>query len=1126
MSQQPTTPGPTRRGETAGELARLALRRIASAPKLSAVLLIGALLAVGLASSAPIFIEAVRDLGLRQTLADADPASLDLRFNQANLTADENSVGDVESLINQEVGNAASELIVGTMTALRTGGYVLRTEDQPFDPPDADHATFVAQSDIADLSEIVAGRAPEESNRASGVLEVMLEREQARDFGLEPGDERLAQPFWLGTEHETRIRVVGIIEPSTDGRRWSTLDPLFLPIAALDTELRFWTTREGILGLLADQSPTLRLSLLQRFRTDLHGASAAEASAAADALEQMTRRISQSVDGIQQETELVDTLVGFSRRFQFAQSTLLMIVLQLVGAVLVYAVVAAAMLAEQRTEDTAWLRSRGARQRDVAVLHIVEAAILTAPAIVLGPLIGMGLVSLLGFVPPFDDALAETGAGAFLPVSLPIEAWYLALGAGALALLAQAVPTYRATRQTMVTTRRERGRPPASWTQRALIDAAVAALGALLIFELQWAGDPIDSPLVGETRLDWLAVATPTVLLFVVGLIVLRLFPPAMRLLARLASPWRSLTLLMGAWYLGRTPTHYARTVLLLTIAGALAVFAASFRTTLDTSYDDRSLHAVGASVRLEEPHSEAVPFEAIEDMTGQSVARVKRIAGSFDGDEESGRLEITALDAEVVAGQLRDREAEWALPPEELAAIARSPSGSANDGVGATIDGFGGLLRLRVDILAIEQETAIGIKLLDANERYWWYTIDVLSPKPQDGEASALTLSARLTDEPDAYLPLEGARIVQSASRFRPGVIERPVAPLTLISLDVALTRARGEIVLHDLTYEEVGEVRRLADFSSGEWEATPLEVGEPPLDFFAIEESGARYRWNAIPSSLRGVRYVGDREPLPALLSVEAMSQGRLQVGETVRIRVGPTPMRFYVAGQFETFPAYDPQRDEPLVLIDRAALTERFFSSAAAGVALAVSDELWVSAPLSRWSQLLTDQEFPLEGPGITTIESAREELAADPLIVASWNGVFIGALAAVAIASAFGLVVLTAVTAQARRVEFAVCQSVGMSMRQILGLIALEQLIIIAIGLGAGLIVGTQAGAVLLDFFALTPDGRDVVPPLQFIIEWPGVGVLFGALAALFALNLGAFLWFLRRIELHGALRLAA
>ena len=1117
--RRPTASGKGARGETTRELARLALRRIGSAPRLSAVLLIGALLAVGLASSAPIFIEAVRDLGLRQTLADADPASLDLRMVRTSVTADADSVDDVESLINDEVNRAAESLTVGRMTAMRTGGYVLRTDDQPFSPPDPPHATFVAQSDLDETSELVEGRAPQPD---SEVLEVAIEREQLAAFGLGIGDERLAQPFWLGVQHETRIRVVGVIEPTADIRWWSTLDPVFLPIAARDSELRFWTTREGILGILADQSPTLRLTLLQRFRTDLTGASAAEASAASDALEQMTRRIAQSIEGVQQETELVDTLVGFSRRFQFAQSTLLMILLQLVGAVLVYAVVAAAMLAEQRTEDTAWLRSRGARQRDVAILHIVEAAILTAPAIILGPLIGMGLISLLGFVPPFDQALVLTGAGPFLPVSLPAEAWYLALGAGALALAAQAVPTYRATKQTIVTTRRERGRPPASWTQRALIDAAVAALGALLIFELQWAGDPIASPLVGETRLDLLAVATPTVLLFVVGLIVLRLFPPAMRALARLATPWRSLTLLLGAWYLGRTPTHYARTVLLLTIAGALAVFAASFRTTLDTSYDDRALHAVGASVRLSEPYSEAVPFEEIEQLSGQSVARVKRIVGAFDGDEGSGRLQIKALDAKVVAQQLQEQGATWALPPEDLAGIA--PLTTSVDR--AVIEDFGGVLSLRLRVVSLRQDTLIGIKVLDANGRYWWYTIEDLIAPVDGAQSTEMTVTSRLTNEADAFLPLEGARIVRAQSRFRPGVLERPVGPLKLVSLDLAVTRAPGEVVLRDLSYERRGETQLLADFASGRWEATPLEVGEQPLDFFEVDDDGARYRWNAIPASLRGVRYVADREPLPVLLSVEAMQQGRLNIGETVRIRVGPTPVKFNVVGQFETFPGYDPQRDEPLVLIDRAAFVERLYGSAAAGVALAVTDELWVSAPLSRWSKLLTERDFPLDGEGILTLNSARSELAADPLIVASWNGVFIGALAAVAIASAFGLVVLTAVTAQARRVEFAICQSVGMSMRQILGLIALEQLIVITIGLGAGLIVGSQAGAILLDFFALTPDGRDVVPALEFIIDWRGVGILFVALTGLFALNLGAFLWFLRRIELHGALRLAA
>ena len=225
---------PPRRGETARELALLAIRRITSAPRLSAVLLIGALLAVGLASSAPIFIEAVRDLGLRQTLAEADPASLDLRVVRSNITANQESVGSVESVIETEAGSALGSLSAERMSAIRTGGFILRSYEQPFNPPDPAHATFLAQSDLEEASLLAAGRMPAV---AEGAIEVVVESQQAALFGLDVGDERLAQPFWLGTQHETRVRIVGLVEPSTDERRWSTLDPLYLPVAARDLRI-------------------------------------------------------------------------------------------------------------------------------------------------------------------------------------------------------------------------------------------------------------------------------------------------------------------------------------------------------------------------------------------------------------------------------------------------------------------------------------------------------------------------------------------------------------------------------------------------------------------------------------------------------------------------------------------------------------------------------------------------------------------------------------------------------------------------------------------------------------------------------------------------------------------------
>lgn len=1148
-------------GGLTAEIIRLGMRRVLSAPRLSAVLLVGSLLAVALAASAPIFIEAVRDLGLRQILRDAEPADLDLRFLQTGLAADRTAVDDVRGALSGEAVDAAGGLIVGQASALRSGGYIISADGRSED--DRLHATFASQSDLEHVAQVREGRLPQTA-RADGAIEIALEQEQADAFGLRVGDQLSAQPFWLGAPAPSRAVVVGIFEPPADLRDWSTLDVGFLPLSARDSELRFWTAEADLLGRLAEQSPTLRLALLQRFRLDISGLVAATAQAAGERLEIMETRLAQQLPGLDQGSELTGLLTRFRERFRFAQGSLMMVVLQLVGAVLVYSVIAAAMLAEQRTEDTAWLRSRGARRRDIALLHIVEAAVLTLPAVLLGPLIGMGLVSLLGYVPPFDETLG----GGLLPARLPALAWYVALGAGGLALLAQAIPAYRATGQTIVTTRRARGRPPDSWRQRALTDVAIVALGALLIFELQFAGGPVDTPLVGETRIEWLAVITPTVLMAVVGLAVLRLFPPIMRALGRLATAWRWLTPLLGAWYLGRTPTHYARTVLLLAIAGALAVFAGSFRGTLESSYNARALHAAGSQTRLLEPVSEQLAKEEIVAETGGGVAQVSRIGAVFDGDEQSGGLELAALDAETVAAQLSAGGAGWAVPPNQLRALAPPP----DDVDRATIEQLTGRLSLRLRNFNLEGDGVvrtvwITARFQDANGRYWGYVLGTIDVEPleepderderdadlaaeyvpgawlgefvlRDGQGFIVARGEELLEwqetgallgrNPAFLLAPEGLQPVQQRSRFGTPVIVRPDAPLTLISIDLAGPRLPGQVEIDEISYSAGNEARVIESFDAGHsWQATPLQVGVEAVDrLIALPDGAVRFSWTNEVASLRGIRYAAPQAPLPVLVSRPALEQGRAQVGDELRIRVGAMPMAFRVAGVFDHFPTWDPGVDPPLLVADRGALFARIFSSAAAGTSLAVSDELWLDAPLGAIAALLEAEEISLDAAEIITASAARAELQADPLLVAAWNGVFIGALAAVAVAASFGLVVLMSVTAQARRIEFAVCQSVGMSVRQILGLIAIEQIAVIAVGLGAGLLVGTQAGAVLLDFFSLTPEGRDVVPPLQFVVDWRTVGIQFGALGALFALNLGAFLFFLRRIELHGALRLAA
>ena len=84
------------------------------------------------------------------------------------------------------------------------------------------------------------------------------------------------------------------------------------------------------------------------------------------------------------------------------------------------------------------------------------------------------------------------------------------------------------------------------------------------------------------------------------AMVLLRLFPLAMRLASRVLSSRLPVGLTMGLWQMARNPTHYARLSLLLILTAGLGIFASSFGATLDRSFEDRVLYATGADVVIE----------------------------------------------------------------------------------------------------------------------------------------------------------------------------------------------------------------------------------------------------------------------------------------------------------------------------------------------------------------------------------------------------------------------------------------------------------------------------------------------------------------------------------------------
>ena len=633
-----------REWDAARGIVALSARRLRAHWGLTILLFTGTFLAVGLAAAAPIYLQSIRALGLNSLLREAEPGSLDLRY-AITVPAVASNVGETEDLIDTEVQAAAGAVIETRSVTQQSPGYVVQTSTSSLGEESDLRALFRWHTSFTDLTRLDQGE--HQTWDGTGAVPAEISQETARQFGLQVGDRITLLPFWLSDPAPTEVVVRGIFTPLRDDPRW--IDPDSLLEIRADFGIPLWIRREAFF-LLGDVTPQMRGALQVVYFTDATSLHGDEASALGSALATLEIRLAQRVPSLNQTSDLPALLSTFDARFTFAQSSLLVIVLQLVAVLLLYLVITAAMVAEQRTEEVAWLRSRGASIKRVAGLQLVESLMLTALPVALGPLIALGLVSLLGFVPPFD----ELDQGRFIAARLTPLAWYLALIAGGLAILAQFVPTIRASRRTIINVRQSQSRLATDWRARVVVDSLMLTLAAVLVFELRRDSSSAVS-LGGDASLELLSVATPAILLFAAGLVVLRLFPVVLRLIFRAAASVTPPAPLLSMIYLGRSPTHYGRILLLMLVVSAIAVFASSFKAHLDRSYDERALYATGSALRLDGAAAGEADARAARAMLDRGawlpglpapiIAPIARFDGRLSGDESASTVSVLAAD-------------------------------------------------------------------------------------------------------------------------------------------------------------------------------------------------------------------------------------------------------------------------------------------------------------------------------------------------------------------------------------------------------------------------------------------------------------------------------------------------
>ena len=855
----------------------------------------------------------------------------------------------------------------------------------------------------------------------------------------------------------------------------------------LTTEEQFF----GVLGRdLPDLEPRYRVGLVP----DLDSIGLGDVSRTIDDIAAWSADITQRLDLLAlPETALATELYTFRNAQTFSQVPLLLILLQVVGIALFYVVLVMKLLLDRQAEEIGVYVGRGASTTQIVGLSVVEGLVMAIPATVLGPWLAAQAVRVLGYSGTFESV---TG-GAPLPASVTSDAYLLAAGGALLAMLAMLLPALTVARRGIIDAKRDQARPAGrGLVQRYYLDMAVVALAALLLWQLEQRGSVFDPNAVGGWSTDPMLLMAPLVFTVALAGLLLRFYPPLLRLAVRLLMVLRGTAVAIGLRRAGRAPALYARLMLLVVMAISVGTFAASYGPTVDLSYterisydngvpfrartavetpklrdqelaDLRALEVIGDAALLRRgtirtPTSYEVPLLALD------VARARQMLWFRDDltpDQPLERL-LGLLESAVPAG------GGLTLPPNatgiEFAVFTEGPlEGESRGSIRAIFRGA---------------EGNYGDGLIDNTAGRGWLKVSGKLPR---GLAPPLTLvSLRLTDRNTSQLRSEGAMYFDNFAAVVAGE-----EPQLIESFEDefrwTLYAAQGK----DETFERSADRSRGGRWSAKwTWEeaVTPvtrvLALNDPTVPVAALMNDVALGAFGTVPGGI-------------ALASIEGI--------------LAPLSVR----GEVSLFPTMAPEAGIVVVNYDHLRSLVQTLDKPN----LSEQNELWAEfAPgvgvrtQERIAFALTRPESPLQVQPARSPQllSARlDEVARDPTLQASGGGILGVAFVAVLGLSTLGFIVTLVLSARSRTVEFAVLRILGISARQILRSMLLEWGTVLVIGSIMGALLGRQVARIMLSFLNVTDQGERVLPPFTLETDWAALAIGVGVLASLVVAALG-------------------
>lgn len=417
--------------------------------------------------------------------------------------------------------------------------------------------------------------------------DAMISARTARAMHLHVGD--VLTPLPIANVKKLRFTIVGIATPiAPHGAYWQPWNYFNAASAIFDNQLprldSVFVSHTALLTRVVDVAQTVGANVHLRPQ-DVHVDDIPALRGSVQQLE-VAAGAAQHTSGLSDinvGSELATVLDGMNREMSLARTLIILPTVQLVLlAIFVLYAVVAGTTSVQGSE-VALAKLRGRRPRSVLLQGVLQPVLLILVAAPVASLVAWLIVRLV----------ADNLLGRHVTVTFPTSALGVVAAAAGGGIIAAVVAARRIVVSPVGALLRKGTDQSGSSVGLALADSAAVALALAGLVELI-AGGVLDS---GST--DPLSALAPTLLGVAAAIIVLRLLPFAGRVLVRWTRDSRRLASFLAVRQIVRRPAG-ARVLVLVGVALALATFAVTNWSVARTNREARALNQTGASTVLD----------------------------------------------------------------------------------------------------------------------------------------------------------------------------------------------------------------------------------------------------------------------------------------------------------------------------------------------------------------------------------------------------------------------------------------------------------------------------------------------------------------------------------------------